>query len=42
MEMNIYKWLIVILFGGVVGILGMWFLMVDFEFIGLSFVELVD
>ncbi|HDL7707290.1 TPA: hypothetical protein PXP62_004149 [Yersinia enterocolitica] len=42
MEMNIYKWLIVILFGGVVGILGMWFLTADSEPTGPSFAELVD
>lgn len=42
MEMNIYKWLIVILFGGVVGILGMWFLTTDSEPAGPSFAEWVD
>ncbi|HDL6963518.1 TPA: hypothetical protein PXM28_004173 [Yersinia enterocolitica] len=42
MEMNIYKWLIVILFGGVVGILGMWFLTADSEPTGPSFAEWVD
>ncbi|HDZ9831479.1 TPA: hypothetical protein ACYTJQ_004285 [Yersinia enterocolitica] len=42
MEMNIYKWLIVILFGGVVGILGMWFLTADSEPAGPSFAEWVD
>ena len=42
MEMNIYKWLIVILFGGVVGILGIKFLTTDSEPAGLSFAERVD
>ena len=42
MEMNIYKWLIVILFGGVVGVLGMWLLTADPEPAGPSFAEWVD
>ncbi|WP_145556938.1 hypothetical protein [Yersinia canariae] len=42
MEMNIYKWLIVILFGGGLGILGMWFLTADSEPSGPTFAQLVD
>lgn len=42
MEMNIYKWLIVILFGGAVGILGMWFLTAETEPSGPTFAQLVD
>lgn len=42
MEMSIYKWLIVILFGGVVGIVGMRFLTADIEPAGPTFAQLVD
>ncbi|EEP91516.1 hypothetical protein [Yersinia kristensenii] len=42
MEMNIYKWLIVILCGGALGILGMRFLTADTEPSGPTFAQLVD
>lgn len=42
MEMNIYKWLIVIFFGGAVGVLGMRFLTSDTEPAEPGFAELID
>ncbi len=42
MEMSIYKWLIVILLGGVVGIVGMRFITADIEPTGPTFAQLVD
>lgn len=42
MEMNIYKWLIVMLFGGTLGILGMRLLTADTEPSGPTFAQLVD
>lgn len=42
MEMNIYKWLVVILCGGALGILGMRFLTADTEPSGPTFAQLVD
>lgn len=42
MEMSIYKWLIVILLGGMVGIVGMRLLTADFEPAGPSFAQLID
>ncbi|CNB52819.1 hypothetical protein [Yersinia intermedia] len=42
MEMSIYKWLIVIVFAGMVGIMGMRFLTADVEPAAPSFAELVD
>lgn len=42
MEMSIYKWLLVILFGGALGIAGMRFLTADIEPAGPTFSLLVD
>ncbi|WP_145571494.1 hypothetical protein [Yersinia bercovieri] len=42
MEMSIYKWLVVILLGGMVGIVGMRFLTADIEPAGPGFAQLID
>ncbi|CQD33200.1 hypothetical protein [Yersinia mollaretii] len=42
MEMSIYKWLIVILLGGMVGVVGMRFLTADIEPAGPTFAQLID
>ncbi|WP_145553949.1 hypothetical protein [Yersinia bercovieri] len=42
MEMSIYKWLVVILLGGMVGIVGMRLLTADIEPAGPGFAQLID
>ncbi|CNH40990.1 Uncharacterised protein [Yersinia aldovae] len=42
MEMNIYKWLMVILFGGIVGVLGVYFQTTDTQPAEPTFAQRVD